>query len=181
MTLNRVLSRMNFVTSNEFTVKDTFCFAEEIVEQDISLLMGSLDVDSLFINILLDETSDICTSTIYSEQVIIEGINKEEFRNLLSLATKESCFIFNEVLYQQNNGFSMGSPLCPTLGNAFLLFFERKWIEECLSEFKPVFYRKYVDDIFVLFKSIDHPEILRNYFNTCPLNMSFSFEKEKKW
>ena len=79
MTLNRVLSRMNFITSNEFTVKDTFCFAEEIVEQDISLLMGSLDVDSLFINIPLDETSDICTSTIYSEQVIIEGINKDEF------------------------------------------------------------------------------------------------------
>ena len=30
--------------------------------------MGSLDVDSLFINIGLDETTDICTNTIYSEQ-----------------------------------------------------------------------------------------------------------------
>ena len=30
--------------------------------------MGSLDVDSLFINVSLDETIDICTNTIYSEQ-----------------------------------------------------------------------------------------------------------------
>ena len=38
----------------------------------------------LFTNISLD----ICTSTIYSEQYIIEVTNKEEFRNILSLTTK---------------------------------------------------------------------------------------------
>ena len=46
---------MNSITSNEFTVKDIFCFAKEIVEQDSSLVMGSLDVDSLFTNNPLDE------------------------------------------------------------------------------------------------------------------------------
>ena len=68
---------MNFTTSNEFTVKDTFCFAKEIVEQDSSLVMSDLYVDSLFTNITLDETIDICTNTIYSEQYVIEGINRE--------------------------------------------------------------------------------------------------------
>ena len=33
------------VTFNEFTVKDSFAFAEEIVYQDSKLFMGSLDVD----------------------------------------------------------------------------------------------------------------------------------------
>ena len=68
---------MNFITSNEFTVKDTFCFAKEIVEQDSSLVMSNLYVDSLFTNITLDKTIDICTNTIYSEQYVIEGINRE--------------------------------------------------------------------------------------------------------
>ena len=68
---------MNFTTSNEFTVKDTFCFAKEIVEQDSSLVMSDLYVDSLFTNITLDETIDICTNTIYSEQYVIERINRE--------------------------------------------------------------------------------------------------------
>ena len=165
---------MNFITSNEFTVKDTFCFAKEIVEQDSSLVMGSLDVDSLFTNILLDKTIDIY---YYSKQDVIEGIKKDEFSNLLSLATKESYFIFNEVLYKQEDGVAMGSPLGPTLANAFLCFYERKWLEECPSKFKPVFYRRYVDNIFLLFKSTDHLKNNCNYFNTCDPNMSFSFEK----
>ena len=59
---------MNSITSNEFTIKDTFCFAKEIVDQDGSLLMGSLDVDSLFTNIPVYETIDINTNTIYSQQ-----------------------------------------------------------------------------------------------------------------
>ena len=35
-------------TPNEFTVKDSFYFAEEIVDQQHDLFMGRLDVDSLF-------------------------------------------------------------------------------------------------------------------------------------
>ena len=83
-----LVSRMNFITSNEFILKDTFCFAKEIVEQDSSLVMGSLDDDSLFTNIPLDETINICINTVNSEQDVIQGINKEEFQNLLTLATK---------------------------------------------------------------------------------------------
>ena len=47
-------------------------------------------------------------------------------------------------------------PMGPTLANAFLCFYERKWFEKCSSEFKPLFYRIYADDIFVLFKSTAH-------------------------
>ena len=84
--------RMNSLTSSEFTVKNNFCFAKEIIDQDSFLVMSSLNVDLLFTSIPLDETIDNCTNTIYSQQDVKEGINKEEFRNLLSLATKESYF-----------------------------------------------------------------------------------------
>ena len=40
-------------TANEFTVSDSFHFAEEICQQDSKLHMASLDVDSLFTNIPL--------------------------------------------------------------------------------------------------------------------------------
>ena len=59
-------------------LKTLFCFAKEIVEQDSSLVTGSLDVDSLFTNIPLDETIDICTNAICSQQGVIEGINNFE-------------------------------------------------------------------------------------------------------
>ena len=41
--------------------------------------MGSLDVNLLFKNIHFDKSIDTCTDTVYSQQDVIEGINKEEF------------------------------------------------------------------------------------------------------
>ena len=42
------------LTINECTVKDSFHFAKEIVDQQHDPFMGSLDVDSLFTNIPLE-------------------------------------------------------------------------------------------------------------------------------
>ena len=140
--------------------------------------MGSLDVESLFTNIPLEETINICTNLLYNNEDVIEGINKSEFKNLLSLATQESYFIFNHVLYKQQDGLAMGSPLGPTMANV-LLFYEIKWLEQCPKEFKPFFYRRYVDDIFVLFELAEHLLKFCIYFNTCHPNMSFSFDRKK--
>ena len=73
----------------------------------------------------------------------------------------------------------MGSSLRPTMANVFLSFYKVKWLEQCPNEFKPVFYRRYVDDIFALFKSAEHFSKFGDYFNKCHQNMSFSFEQEK--
>ena len=72
----------------------------------------------------------------------------------------------------------MRSPLGP-MANVFLSFYEVKWLEQCPKEFKPVFYRGYVDDIFVLFESAEHLSQFHDYFNTCHSNMPFSFKQEK--
>ena len=79
------------LTSNEYVVKDSFDFAEETVEQDSEFFMRSLDVDSLFTNIPLEATIDICTNALLenSEKV---GLSKIEFKELFFLATKESYF-----------------------------------------------------------------------------------------
>ena len=50
-----LVPKLSSITFNEFTVKDSFAFAEEIVHQDSKLFMGSLDVDSLFTNTPLKE------------------------------------------------------------------------------------------------------------------------------
>ena len=88
--------------------------------------MGSLDIDSLFTNIPLKETINICTNMLYKNVDVIEGINKSEFENLLSLATQELYFMFNDILYKQQDGVAMGSPLGPTMANVFLSFYEMK-------------------------------------------------------
>ena len=78
------------LTSNEYTIKDSFAFAAEIVEQDSEFFMGNLDVDSLFTNIPVEETIDICTNTLFENMGKVEGWSKKELKKLLYLATKES-------------------------------------------------------------------------------------------
>ena len=66
-------------------------------------------------------------------------------------------------------------PLGPTLANAFLCHHERNWLDNCPIELKPVLYRRYVDDIFLLFKSPENLPLFRNYMNSCHPNMSFTY------
>ena len=72
----------------------------------------------------------------------------------------------------------MGSPLGPTLANAFICHYEIIWLNECPSQFKPVVYKRYVDDIFVVFKSKEHWKLFDNYINSKHSNIKFTFETE---
>ena len=88
------------MTTNKFTVKDSFHFAQEIVDQQHDLFMGSLDVCSLFTNIPLEETIEICTNELFKESGTVEGLSKTKFKELLSLTTKDLHFIFYWALYE---------------------------------------------------------------------------------
>ena len=66
---------LSCLTINDFTVKDSFSVAKEIVEQDSNFYMGSLDVDWLFTNIPLEETIDISTELIYDQNDSFQGLN----------------------------------------------------------------------------------------------------------
>ena len=58
---NFLVPKLSSVMFNEFTVKDSFAFVEEIVHQDSKHFMGNLDVYSLFTSIPLKEIINICT------------------------------------------------------------------------------------------------------------------------
>ena len=171
---------LSSITINEYTVRDSFAFADEILQQDSNLFMASLDVESLFTNIPLKETIGICVNNLFAdENSFVNGLPKNEFRKLLELAATESFFLFNDIYYKQIDGVAMGSPLGPTLANAFMCHFEKKWLEECPQEYKPLFYRRYVDDIFVLFSSSEHLTSFLSFMNSRHPNIRFTKEEEQ--
>ena len=55
-------------TLNEYTVRDSFSFCDEIQEQDNNLYMASFDIESLFTNIPLDETINICVKNVFGNK-----------------------------------------------------------------------------------------------------------------
>ena len=86
--------------------------------------------------------------------------------------------MFNNKFYKQIDGMAMWSPLGPALANIFMCSFEYL-LKNCRHALKPVFYRQYVDDIFVLFSSIDHVKKFKKPLFFKHLNIKFSLEKEK--
>ena len=88
-------------------MKDSFHFAEEIFEQEPVLSIGILYVDSLFTNIPPDETTDICINQLLENTDIVENFTKSELKQLLFVATSESYFIIQSLLYQQINAVSI--------------------------------------------------------------------------
>ena len=141
--------------------------------------MASLDVDSLSTNIPLEKTINICVNELFKSNSNIQGLNKKQITKMLSLTTKESIILFDMTFYTQVDGVAMGSPLGPSLANAFLCHHETKWLNDCPEKFKPVFYKRYVDDIFVLFKRPEHVKPFVDYMNSKHKNINFSFETEK--
>ena len=89
---NFFVSLLGHLTSNQFTLKDSFEFAKIVCEQDAGLSMTSLGVGSLFTNVPLEETINICVNELFKSNSSIHGLNKKQITELISLTIKESIF-----------------------------------------------------------------------------------------
>ena len=85
---------------------------------------------------------------------------------------------FLKISFKHTDGVAMGSLLGPSIADAFLCFHEQIWPKDCPEDFKPIYYRRYVDDIFALFCSPDHLGKFTNYLNLKHKNIKFTYEKE---
>ena len=98
----------------------------------------SFDIDSLFTNIPVSETIKISTDLTFPDgQDLYKGLRKEQFIELLELCTKDTVFEFNNQLYKQIDKMAMGNPLGPIFADIFLDHYEKKWLDNCPSTFKP--------------------------------------------
>jgi len=171
---------LNPLTHNQYTVLNSDKFVDELVSVPSAdkFFMVSFDIESLFTNIPIDETISICLDKLFGSTTTYLGFNRKYFKKLLELAVKSSFFIFNDIMYQQCEGLGMGLPLGPTLANIFMGFHEEQWLEDCPQSFKPFFYRRYVDDCFLLFDDEASADKFLKYLNKKHKNIKFTMEKE---
>ena len=65
------------------------------------------------------------------------------------------------------------------MATILMCHFEKKFLVKCPAEFKPQYYRRYVDDTFLLFKEQEHLEQFKAYMNSCHENINFTHEDEE--
>ncbi|XP_042870212.1 uncharacterized protein LOC122252037 [Penaeus japonicus] len=122
--LNRFLRTFNYnlakflvplltpLTKNDYTVENTTDFVNEITTVKINgpVVMASVDVQSLFTNVPLEETTNLIVRKLVKSKDF-QQLNEKQLTKALQLATADSVFTFNDDLYSQTDGVAMGSPL----------------------------------------------------------------------
>ena len=167
------------ISKSQFCIKDSFAFAREIQNAQSIPFMCSFDVKSLFTNVPLLETIDICVQKLFQHQNdLVHGMSSSEFRYLLLSATKDSHFLFNGDVYDQIDGVAMGSPLGPVLADIFMSWLEEDFMNKYSGE-KPVYYRRYVDDTFLVFNTSTDALSFFAFVNAQHPNIAFTMECEE--
>ena len=168
------------LTKNLFTVENSYNFSSDIVSfpNAEKYFMASFDVENLFTNVPLTETIDICLNGLFFNSDNVFGFTRSVFRNMLEISVKNSFFLFNGKYYKQVEGLGMGLPLGPTFANIFMCYHEKIWLDDCPVLFKPVYYKRYIDDTFALFRDASHPSLFLQYLNSKHSNIKFTMEME---
>jgi len=141
-------------------------------------MLASLDVNSLFTNVPVNETIEIIIETIYNHSTLIAPhIPAQEMRELLLICTTRTPFRnIDGDIYVQCDGVSMGSPLGPTFANFYMCNLENTVFREHPSA-KPPMYIRYVDDICLLVSDYRKLEEIKTLFEDNSV-LSFSYEIE---
>ena len=139
--------------------------------------MCYFDISSLFTNVPLEKTINICADALYCDDSDAQPfISKAVFIELMKSATSGVEFSFNDIMYKQTDGVAMGSPLGPALANIFVGFYEEKFFSQ-ISE--PSTYFRYVDDTFAIFRNEKESKNFFNQLSCLYPSLKFTFEKEK--
>jgi len=155
------------------TCKDSFQFKNDLLDASFpdSCHFVSYDVKSLFTNIPVRQTIAYILKTIPANEF---PLPKAALRPLLTLSCSNILFSFQNNLYKQIEGMCMGSSLGPTMAAFALDMIEKKFNET------PLFYRRYVDDVFAVFKNQLDAENFLDHINSFHPNLQFTIEHSEK-
>ena len=99
---------------------------------------------------------------------------KQELKKMLYLSTS-GYFEFNDEIYQQIDGVSMGIPLAPLLADAFMDSLEKRALSGDFG-FLPRHYFRYVDDTLAIFDDDQSANAFLSHLNNCSPSIRFTME-----
>lgn len=136
--------------------------------------MFSLDVTSLYTKVPVNDLLNFLLVELEKYDLILKP---SEIIELIELCIKDNVFIFENVLYLQISGLSMGNPLSSLLANLYMEFFERDILTNIILQHAYVWFR-YVDDCFICWpEEQDINEFLNDLNNLVP-TIKFTLETE---
>ena len=109
--------------------------------------------------------------------------NSQRYKNTNNTAIKliieQNYFQYNNQYYKPEKGIAMGSPISGTLAEIYLKLIEERYIKHSIENQNIVYYKRYVDDIFIIFDTnrINENTIKEN-MNSIDENFEFKVTEE---
>jgi hypothetical protein len=160
-------------------IKDTTDFVKMIESLPTvckNAVLVTMDVSSLYTCIPHDE--GIKAVAEFHQKYKQGTLSTESLCSLLEAVLKKNNFEFNSKHYLQMGGTAMGTRLAPSYANIFMGWLEQKYLST--SPVKPLVYRRYIDDIFMLFNSITEVNLFSEYCNKFHETIKFTTEFSTK-
>ena len=105
---------------------------------------ASYDIECRFTNIPMYDTIDYILEQIYVQHKLKPICSELIFKRLLIKLSTEVTFTFNSKFCIQTDGCALGGPLSVTFSDMYMTKMER----DVIRPFNPIFYHRYVDDIY---------------------------------
>ena len=172
--LSKIL--INITSKTKTFVKDVWSFKNEIKNIKIpnNHKLVSLDVTSLYTNVSVDLLIKIVKEK-YNEIKLFTNIPLNEIIIAIRIVLKENVFTFNNTLYKQKFGCSMGNPLSRIAADIVMEHLEEKALN--MLNFSTCFFKRYIDDISMTIPD-DMIEYTLNIFNSLNEKIKFTHEVE---
>lgn len=126
----------------------------------------------MYTNIPTKEAVEETCRRLIAAKFNYHGLDGQDLYCLLMEITNEFTFSFNSKTYRQTKGLPMGSRISGLLATVFLDSVESKIIHD----FKIPFYRRYVDDTFLLARDREEASAIHQAFNTAHPSIRFEIE-----
>ncbi|XP_064470310.1 uncharacterized protein LOC135385061 [Ornithodoros turicata] len=166
---------------NDRSVKNSAEFCELIrdIRIDDGDVMMSFDVISLFTNVPIDVALSVVRTKLRADVDLEDrtDLSVEDILELLKLCLGQTFLQFKNRFFKQTDGCPMGSPISTTIANLVMEFVEDKALEDA-GQFI-TFYRRYVDDTFVIIKK-NFTNTFFDKLNSIHPNIQFTCEEEKE-
>ena len=162
------------------TSRNTGDFVQQV--KGITLQPGecitSYHVSALFTSVPIEPAIHIIRRKLELDQELHTRptLNVEQVISLLEFCLKTMHFQFQGRFYEQLQGVAMGSPISPIVANLYMEDFEIKAIS--LAEHPPSYWKRYVDDTFVVTEAAMKEKFLEPINNMDP-HIQFTSEDPK--
>ena len=156
--------------------KDLIDTMRNVKIEDDEVLV-SYDVKSLFTNVPVNESIDVCERRLREDGSLQERteLSVETIIQLLRLCLTSTSFIYGGKHYQQIDGLAMGSPVSSVVADIFMEEFETKAFSAYNNT--PRLWRRFVDDVLAIVKRSSARELLA-YLNDQHVRIQFTMEEE---